>query len=89
MTDEVKLRILEQSKHKLTKKEYEKRKKNLVTFPPSQYDSNGNCFYCGFGPNNRNPFWCEWKNKCTLTHKQDPLKEAKSPLEWKLFMPEK
>ena len=47
-----------------------------------QYDSCGNCYYCGYGPNNRNPKWCNWKQHCTLTHAYDPPENAVNIEEW-------
>ena len=47
-----------------------------------QYDSWGNCHYCGYGPNNRNPKWCNWKQHCTLTHAYDPPENAVNIEEW-------
>ena len=47
-----------------------------------QYDSCGNCNYCGYGPNNRNPKWCNWKQHCTLTHAYDPPENAVNSEAW-------
>ena len=48
-----------------------------------QYDSNGNCHYCGYGPTNRNPNWCNWKQHCTLTHAYDPPENAVNIEAWR------
>ena len=47
-----------------------------------QYDSCGNCHYCGYGPNNRNPKWCNRKQHCALTHAYDPPENAVNIEEW-------
>ena len=48
----------------------------------AQFDISGICHYCGYGPNNRNPKWPNWKQNCTLTTAYDPPENAKNKEKW-------
>ena len=51
-----------------------------------QYNNDGNCNYCGFGPTNRAPSWDKCTNICVLSHLGEPLDKAHNIKKWKIWL---
>ena len=51
-----------------------------------QHDKDDNCYYCGYGPQNRSPVWSNTHpGVCCVTHSDDPPENAKNKNKWRKF----
>jgi hypothetical protein len=51
-----------------------------------QHDKDGNCYYCGWGPQNRSPLWDKGVHKCKSSHMEDSIIRAKNVQKWRMFL---
>ena len=51
-----------------------------------QHDKDSNCYYCGYGPQNRSPTWSNWHpGICCVTHSNDPPEKAHNKTKWREY----
>ena len=51
-----------------------------------QHDKDDNCYYCGYGPQNRSPLWNKGVHKCKSSHIYDTIGKAKNVQKWEMFL---